>query len=564
MSRKVLGVFASGAVVLSALPITGCTPIVTSADVVRRTDGGSAAGTVAGDVAGDVQRPAAAAPAVAAPGPGEGGAVVERSPVDVASKLASFAAAPAAAPVDSGFSPSVPLTFDVVPSGVSSGVTGPTTQATSAPATGPTTVAASEPAEPDRLDLPPAPLDSPPFPSSDWTGPDPLIGTHDSNSQSLIEKLIQNTAPGKFLADNRIRIYGWADLGGNISSSKQSNSPVSYDLIPNQVVLDQLVLRTERVLDTSQTDHVDWGFRIGQLYGTDYRFTTAKGFLSDQLLQHNREYGYDFPEAYAELYLPKIADGFVIKVGRYISPADIEAQLAPQNYTYSHSVTFTFDPYTFTGINTVTKLSKNVTVELGLHGGSDVSPGTSASSLNGLAMLQLRNDSGNDALYGGINSIGTGKYRDHHDDLQQVVAVWGHKFNERFHMQTEVYYLWQFDALKGGTVIDGPPRPFAGSGAGTLIPGRSDAYGFINYFEAKLTDADYLTLRSDVYEDPQGQRTGFQNLYLSETFGLSHNFTPNLTFRPEIRYDRAFQEPAYNNGTRKNQVTASADLIFLF
>jgi hypothetical protein len=439
----------------------------------------------------------------------------------------------------------------------------PTTGATSAPTT--TAAApASQPSEPDRLDLPPAPLDSPPFPSSDWTGPDPTIGTHDSNPQSLIEGLIKNTGPGKFLADNRIRIYGWADIGGNISSSKKSNSPLSYDLVPNQVVLDQLVLRTERVLDTSQTDHVDWGFRVGQLYGTDYRYTAAKGYLSDQLFDHNREYGYDFPEAYGEVYLPKVAEGMVIKVGRYISPADIEAQLAPQNYMYSHSITFTFDPYTFTGINTVTKLSRNVTLELGLHGGNDVAPWVSASSLNGLAMVQLRNDSGSDALYGGLNAIGNGKYRDQHDNLQQAVAVWGHKFNDTFHMQTEVYYLWQFDALKGGSVIDGPSTPFAGSGAGTLIPGRSDAYGFINYFETKLSATDYLTFRSDVFEDPQGQRTGYANTYSSFTFGLSHNFSPNLTFRPEVGYQRSYQQPAFNNGTRKNQVTASADLIVLF
>ena len=32
-----------------------------------------------------------------------------------------------------------------------------------------------------------------------------------------------------------------------------------------------------------------------------------------------------------------------IRVGRYISLPDIEAQLAPNNYTYSHSLLYTFD-----------------------------------------------------------------------------------------------------------------------------------------------------------------------------------------------------------------------------
>jgi len=47
----------------------------------------------------------------------------------------------------------------------------------------------------------------------------------------------------------------------------------------------------------------------------------------------------------------------VIKFGRYISPPDIEAQLAPDNYLYTHSLMFTFDCYTQTGINPDIKLN---------------------------------------------------------------------------------------------------------------------------------------------------------------------------------------------------------------
>jgi len=36
----------------------------------------------------------------------------------------------------------------------------------------------------------------------------------------------------------------------------------------------------KRVPDTVQTDHWDWGFRLTNLYGLDYRFTTAKGYFS--------------------------------------------------------------------------------------------------------------------------------------------------------------------------------------------------------------------------------------------------------------------------------------------
>ena len=87
-----------------------------------------------------------------------------------------------------------------------------------------------------------------------------------------------------------------------------------------------------------QTIHVDWGFRLSGLYGENYRYTTAYGISSHiKLLQKNNVNGYDFPMEYGELYIPKVAEGLVLRLGRYISIPDIEAQLAPNNYMYSHS-----------------------------------------------------------------------------------------------------------------------------------------------------------------------------------------------------------------------------------
>jgi hypothetical protein len=59
----------------------------------------------------------------------------------------------------------------------------------------------------------------------------------------------------------------------------------------------------ERLPDTVQTDHVDWGFRISGIYGEDNRYTTAYGVASYQLLGHNLTNIYDFPMIYGELLL---------------------------------------------------------------------------------------------------------------------------------------------------------------------------------------------------------------------------------------------------------------------
>src|SRR5262249_51691542 len=206
------------------------------------------------------------------------------------------------------------------------------------------------PTEPARRALP-APLLSPPFPSGEWQGY-PLIGVPYDTTRWALMKELQGTWPGDLLDSERIRVYGWVNASGNVSTADHSNSPTSYWLVPNQVELDQLVMRAERQLDTVQTDHIDWGFRSTMVFGTDYRYLVAGGLepASTELLKHNLLYGLDFTEQYVDMYVPWVAQGMIIQVGRWIATPDIETQFAPDNYMGSHSILFTFDTYTQTGV----------------------------------------------------------------------------------------------------------------------------------------------------------------------------------------------------------------------
>jgi hypothetical protein len=67
--------------------------------------------------------------------------------------------------------------------------------------------------------------------------------------------------------------------------------PLSYAIVPNSLQLSQFIMIFERVTDSVPTDQVDWGFKVTQLVGIDYRYTAAKGWFSDQLLKHNNHYG---------------------------------------------------------------------------------------------------------------------------------------------------------------------------------------------------------------------------------------------------------------------------------
>ena len=89
---------------------------------------------------------------------------------------------------------------------------------------------------------------------------------------------------GQAWKDSKVQIYGWVNFSGNISTSHPSktsengNFPLIYDLRPNRMELNQIVLYLERLANENQTDHIDWGFRISALYGLDYRFMISSGF----------------------------------------------------------------------------------------------------------------------------------------------------------------------------------------------------------------------------------------------------------------------------------------------
>ena len=230
-----------------------------------------------------------------------------------------------------------------------------------------TPVAATPTTAPVRRGYP-APLDSPPFPGSDFSvGGTPTIGAPDTQTYILMQAINQNKS--------RTKIYGWFNGGFNVSTSNKgdgANSPAAYFYNPNRITPDQQVLYVERLPDEVQTDHVDWGFRIAQLWGQDYRYTTSKGIFSQQLLARNHEYGYDPVMYYVDVYFPHVAQGMNVRAGRYISLPDIEAQLAPNNYTYSHSLLYTVDPYTQTGVVASIKLSDHWLLQTGISDGNDV------------------------------------------------------------------------------------------------------------------------------------------------------------------------------------------------
>jgi len=464
---------------------------------------------------------------------------------------------------------------------------------------------------------PVAPETSPPMPFTEWPyGGTTNLGTNRAASvDSPFMVAIADTGLGKAMSEAHIQAYGWVDVGGNVSTSsvKGGNSPGAYDYNPNTIQLDQAVIYVERTPDTVQTDHVDWGFRLSAIYGVNYRYTTSYGLASYQLLKDNKNYGYDFPMIYGEIYIPKIADGLLIRIGRYISLPDIEAQLAPNNYMYTHSLTYTFDNYTNTGIQATLAATKNIFLQLGISVGSDTALDNAGARLQNLYVLagnpdplypgktfekdpgakpsvtacaRFQSNDARDNIYFCADAINHGEYG--YNNLQWLGFTYYHKFNDHWHISVEAGHLQEngvpnVENPTTAAIIAGGGEPFspqflpynAPNGAYCHNPNtlrcnapEQSALFYLNYSPGAL---DNFSLRGEVFDDIVGQRTGVATTYYEAGLGWQHWLSPQIELRPEVTWYHSADAPAFNGNSnlgiapdKKTQVVASGDIILHF
>ena len=467
---------------------------------------------------------------------------------------------------------------------------------------------------------PDAPESTPPMPFTEWPygGTTTLGDNRPASVDSPLMVAIAPTGLGKWLSDAHIQAYGWVDVGGNISTNHVSggNSPAAYDYNPNTAQLDQAVLYVERTPDTVQTDHVDWGFRISAIYGENYRYTTSYGVASYQLLKYNKNYGYDFPMVYGELYVPQIMDGLLIRIGRFISLPDIEAQLAPNYYMYTHSLTYTNDNYTNTGIQTTLAVNKNVFLQFGLSVGSDTAlsnagaklvnllpgnplyPGATflkdpGAKLSYTGCARFQSNTGKDNIYFCADAFNNGVYG--YNNLQWLGLTYYHKFNDKWHISWEGYYIHENNVpnlndatvygqygtvaqiiANGGTPFSPNNIPFNAPNAAqckstTTLTCSSPVYSTVFYLNYSPNFLNNFSLRGEIMDDQVGQRTGTPNRYFESGIGWQHWLSPQIELRPEVTYYHAFDHAAFNGNSnlgiapdKKDALVASGDIIMHF
>ena len=453
-------------------------------------------------------------------------------------------------------------------------------------------------------DWTPAPQTTPPYPFTEWPyGGSTSIGVTRPNSvDSPLMAAMSNTAVGKALNEAHIQIYGWVNFGGNFSTNTVKpggNWPSSYMYTPNTAQLDQAVVYIERLPDTVQRDHVDWGFRISAMYGENTRYTTSYGLASYQLLNHNLVNGYDFPMVYGEMFIPFVAEGLLLRFGRFISLPDIEAQLAPNNYMYSHSMAYTFDNYTNTGLQATLALTKNWFVQLGVTVGTEaplwhygqtvpnpfpnvVFPGTTMPTDPGArpsvtGCVRYQTDTAYDDVYVCADAINSGTWG--YNNLQWYGMTWYHKFTEKFHVAFEAYTLSQRNVLNitdpAGIIAGGgyPFAPgiiqfnapnFAHCSDPNAITCTARVVTALAYWNYKVTPLDNISLRTEYYHDEEGQRTGTPTRFADVGLGWQHWFSPQIEMRPEVTYYKSYNAPAFNGNFNATPVPIPTNKYYMW
>ncbi len=465
-----------------------------------------------------------------------------------------------------------------------------------------------------RSDWPSTPETTPPMPFTEWPygGTTPIGVTRPGSVDSPLMVAIANTSIGKFLTENDFQIYGWLDPGMNISSNTQrpaGNAPIAYAYTPNTVQLDQAVVYLDRFPDTVQTDHIDWGMRLSAIFGENYRYTTAYGVYSYQLLKHNNQNGYDFPMVYGEVFIPYVFQGLMIRVGRYISLPDIEAQLAPNNYMYTHSLTYAVDNYTNTGIMTTTALTKQLFLQAGVSVGTEAPPWhvgeTEANPYPNplypgrtflkdpgaqfptytVCVRYSWNDE-HDNIQPCMNGVNNGRWG--YNNLQWYGFTYYHKFNDHWHIDFEFYDESQRGVpnannsevqtiyANGGTPFSPQFLPFnapnlAHCKNALVLSCTATGLGVTSYLNYSPDPLNNFSFRPEYYADDQGQRMGTPTDYYEFSFGWQHWLSPQFEMRPEIGYYRSIDGVAFNGNpthgiapNKNHTYFAGGDIIMHF
>jgi hypothetical protein len=375
------------------------------------------------------------------------------------------------------------------------------------------------------------------------------------------------------LCRSRISVRGWLSGGYTANfddPASNFNGPVTFN-DRDEPQFNQGYLVLERAVDT-ECYGWDIGGRVDLLYGSDYRFTTARGLDAEDDFTSkwhtNRFYGLAMPQAYLEAAVDQVS----IKVGHFYTIVGYEVVTAPDNFFYSRAYTMQYgEPFTHTGVLSTWTPNEQLTVMTGatlgwdnfedVYGDVSFLGGVTFTASDGNSKLALAMHVGDEEQTAGTVTP--------NDERLIYSVVYNRSLTDRLSWVLQHDHGWQ-------------DRAFGGADT-------AEWYGINQYLTYKIDCCWSFGARIEWFRDDDGFRVapagdfgalgasnnpasagGFEGNFWAVTTGVNYKPTGNLTIRPELRYDTydgrpnaAGSEP-FDDGSKDHQWLAAFDVIYLY
>ena len=89
------------------------------------------------------------------------------------------------------------------------------------------------------------------------------------------------------------------------------------------------------------------------------------------------------------------------------------------------------------------------------------------------------------------------------------------------------------------------------------------AQAALAYWNYSPDPLDNVSLRTEYYDDMQGQRTGYAAVYYDVGLGWQHWLSPQIELRPEVTWYHASKD-AFDLGTKNQETVFAGDAIVHF
>ena len=402
----------------------------------------------------------------------------------------------------------------------------------------------------------------------------------DANKPVLLQDLLG-------FEDSPVKVYGWIQNSYTGNTNGRGVSGENFGVNPNHKANWWLGNQYYAVIENplEQEDHVNFGFRMDNMFGNDWQFNYMQGFFNNAF-PLNWFPGYDIPQLYGEMHLPILTDGGLdVKAGKFYTIAGYEQVPAIARPLLSTPYMFTYgQPFTHTGVLTTLHLTDKINIYNGAINGWDRwinqrylwgyiggFSWTSDDDRTTLAMTAVWGPNQYPSFLPADQQIYPGGYVNvpslaglrnpgyWRNDRTLFTWVGTHKWNDKLTQVVESDQGWE-RAIPG-----------LGSGGENGAPRDATWFSFGNWFLYEFNPKFTGVWRSEVFWDPQGARTQkivngqfVGDRFYEMTIGAIYKPHPNLWIRPEARYDWSQYHPAYTDDTRKSQVTLAVDAIILW